>query len=47
MFSHSTVSIMLALEDEFDIEFPARLLRRSVFSSIASMRGYLALDTRY
>jgi acyl carrier protein len=37
MSSHSTVNVMLALEDEFDVEFPARLLRRSVFSSIASI----------
>ena len=39
MTSHSTVNVMLALEDEFDIEFPARLLRRSVFSSVASIRN--------
>ena len=39
MSSHSTVNVMLALEDEFDIEFPARLLRRSIFSSIASIRN--------
>jgi len=37
MSSHSTVNVMLALEDEFDVEFPARLLRRSVFSSIANI----------
>jgi len=37
MSSHSTVNVMLALEDEFDVEFPARLLRRSIFSSIASI----------
>jgi acyl carrier protein len=41
MSSHSTVSVMLALEDEFDVEFPARLLRRSVFSSVASIRNAL------
>lgn len=34
MSSHASVNVMLALEDEFDVEFPARLLRRSVFSSI-------------
>lgn len=37
MSSHATVNVMLALEDEFDVEFPARLLRRAVFSSIASI----------
>lgn len=37
MSSHASVNVMLALEDEFEIEFPARLLKRSVFSSIASI----------
>ncbi len=37
MSSHSTVNVMLALEDEFGVEFPARLLRRSVFSSVSSI----------
>lgn len=32
--SHATVSLMLALEEAFDIEFPDRLLRRRTFSSI-------------
>ena len=35
--SHATVSVMLALEDEFDIEFPETLLRRSTFESIDSL----------
>ena len=39
MSSHSTVNVMLALEDEFDVEFPARLLRRSVFSSVVNIRN--------
>jgi acyl carrier protein len=38
MSSHATVNVMLALEDEFDIEFPPRLLKRSNFSSIASIQ---------
>ena len=42
MSSHATVNVMLALEDEFDVEFPARLLRRSVFSSIASIRNAIS-----
>ena len=37
MSSHATVNVILALEDEFDIEFPTHLLRRSAFSSIASI----------
>ncbi|TAJ86983.1 MAG: acyl carrier protein [Reyranella sp.] len=32
--SHATVSLMLALEEMFDIEFPDRLLGRLTFSSI-------------
>lgn len=32
--SHATVTLMLALEEAFDIEFPDRLLRRRTFSTI-------------
>ena len=35
--SHASVNLMLALEDEFDIEFPERLLRRQTFESIAAI----------
>lgn len=35
--SHASVTLMLALEDELDLEFPDRLLTREVFSSIASI----------
>lgn len=38
MTSHASVNLMLALENEFDVEFPDRMLRRSVFESIASIR---------
>jgi acyl carrier protein len=41
MTSHASVNVMLALENAFDVEFPDRLLSRSVFSSIASIRGAL------
>ncbi len=37
MTSHASVNIMLALEGEFDIEFPDHMLTRAVFSSIDSM----------
>lgn len=37
--SHATVNVMLALEDEFDIEFPERFLNRSTFETIASLRA--------
>jgi acyl carrier protein len=39
MSSQASVNMMLALEDEFDIEFPDRMLRRSVFESIAAIRA--------
>jgi acyl carrier protein len=41
MTSHASVNVMLALEDAFDVEFPDRMLRRSVFESIASIRAAL------
>ena len=41
MTSHASVSVMLALEDAFDIEFPERMLRKSTFESIAAIRGAL------
>ncbi len=37
--SHASVNVMLALEDHFDIEFPDRMLRPSVFESIASIEA--------
>ena len=40
--SHATVSLMLALEEAFDIEFPDRLLRRRTFSSIDAIAEALA-----
>jgi acyl carrier protein len=42
MTSHASVQVMLALEDAFDIEFPDRMLRRSVFESIASIAASLS-----
>lgn len=41
MTSQASVSLMLALEDAFDVEFPDRMLKRSVFESIASIRSAL------
>jgi acyl carrier protein len=37
MTSHASVNVMLALEDHFDVEFPDRMLKRSVFESIAAI----------
>jgi acyl carrier protein len=42
MSSHASVNVMLALEDAFDIEFPDRMLRRSVFESIAAIQSALS-----
>lgn len=35
--SMATVSVMLALEDEFDLEFPESMLGRSTFETIHSI----------
>jgi acyl carrier protein len=37
MSSHASVNVMLALEDAFDIEFPDRMLKRSVFESVSAI----------
>jgi acyl carrier protein len=37
MTSHASVNVMLALEAEFDIEFPDNMLKRGVFESISAM----------
>jgi len=39
--SHASVNLMLALESEFDVEFPDQMLTRSVFCSVAAIRGAL------
>jgi acyl carrier protein len=39
MTSHASVNVMLALEGEFDVEFPDHMLKRNVFTSIASIRS--------
>ena len=40
--SHASVNVMLGLEDAFDIEFPEHLLRKTTFSSVASIRGAIS-----
>jgi len=42
MASHATVSVMLALENAFGVEFPDSMLRRSVFESISSIEKALS-----
>ncbi len=41
MTSIASVNVMLGLEDEFDVEFPDSMLKRSVFESIAAIRAAL------
>ncbi|HEX7703502.1 MAG TPA: acyl carrier protein [Kofleriaceae bacterium] len=38
MTSHASVNVMLALEGEFDVEFPDAMLKRSVFESVAAIQ---------
>jgi acyl carrier protein len=40
--SHASVNVMLALEAAFDVEFPDRMLKRSVFGSIDSIGRAIA-----
>jgi acyl carrier protein len=41
MTSQASVNVMLAIEDAFDIEFPDRMLTRSVFESIDAIAAAL------
>ena len=42
MTSHASVNVMLALEDEFDVEFPDAMLKRSVFASVDAIADALS-----
>jgi acyl carrier protein len=42
MTSHASVNVMLALEAEFEIEFPDSMLKRTVFESIAAIGAAVA-----
>ena len=42
MTSHANVNVMLALESEFDVEFPDDMLKRGTFDSLASIRSAIA-----
>lgn len=39
--SHASVELMLSLEDEFGVEFPERMLKRSTFESFAALNDAL------
>ncbi len=36
--SHATVNVVMALEDELDIEFPDELLTKATFSTLKSLK---------
>jgi acyl carrier protein len=39
--SHSSVNVMLSLENEFNVEFPDEMLTKATFRSISSVRAAL------
>lgn len=41
MSSHASVNVMVALEDEFDLEFPDEMLNRESFESVAAIESAL------
>jgi acyl carrier protein len=41
MTSHASVTVMLACEDEWDIEFPQHMLRKSTFASVDAIASAL------
>ena len=41
MTSHASVNVMLALESEFEVEFPDHMLKGNVFRSIGSIERAL------
>ncbi|KQU07246.1 acyl carrier protein [Rhodococcus sp. Leaf7] len=40
--SHASVNVMIALEDEFDVEFPDRLLQKTTFASVTAIANAVA-----
>lgn len=40
--SHASVNVMLALEDEYDIEFPDEALKKATFASIDNLATVVA-----
>lgn len=41
MTSHASVSLMLALEDAFDVEFPEAMVRKATFQSLDAIEAAL------
>ncbi|MDR3659065.1 MAG: acyl carrier protein [Mycobacterium sp.] len=44
--SHASLNLMLALEDEFDIEFPDEALNKSTFASINNIEAVITNLTK-
>ncbi len=42
MTSHASVTVMLACEDAWDLEFPQHMLKKSTFASVAAIAAALA-----
>jgi acyl carrier protein len=42
MTSHASVNVLLALEEEFDFEYPEEMLQRSTFESIEAICASIA-----
>lgn len=40
--SHASVNVMLALEDEYDIEFPDEALKKATFATIDNLAAVVA-----
>lgn len=40
--SHASVNVMLALEDEFDIEFPDESLKKSTFATVKNIEAVVS-----
>lgn len=40
--SHASVNVMLALEDEFDIEFPDEDLKKATFASVDNIEAVVS-----
>lgn len=41
MTSHASVTVMLACEDAYDVEFPQQLLKKSTFATVGSIAAAL------
>jgi acyl carrier protein len=40
--SHASVNVMLALEDEFDVEFPDEDLKKATFATVGSLEAVVS-----